>query len=1215
MMTDAVEVKCVELNLVNGYPDRTPNDSIHNSIEDSIRDANTNADANSDTNQLENIFSCNQIIDRTLVVLTFWLTTALIMISYFAIQLANSQTWSGEIEARSWWQVPPLQALFFIATLCSASELTLRFARVNHDVDLRSQEILAGLFLVCVVLFIAAPKFVFEQIKPAAQNGTYKTGNCTDLYDLSAGDQEAMREACPTFDFTDAYVQLPKNLTSLLTANGRDSTTRSALVGITATNLGRVWQALPVLFAIMQRYVDQNVENSLLLFNNHLMKDPCFYRAMPLFCEVGFLRCTHSECQASEENGQSCVVNNALDDWTQCAVTECGQSCAVLTQKQRRKSLSQLLQHVSKELFKLSDSLEEYGMTLVEIDMIMFVFESATKASSESNYANTSSKTKTSMEIIDGCSELWRRNETVDTIDTQESISVVGCNPTERFFEKNAADIRTTYDSGNIFGFVFVSLSIFVGVAGKHRPIFAFASERDKRARFISLTLGIVAAVFIFLGGQNYENASLDPKFYPATVINLQFWVVVYFSVSWFCMHHAIFLLVVNSSQSTSKSGTKFQNRNIKKEGSMRKLTDAKKTMCSLRRKIFSSSGKYNVVYLFLREAVENIVQLVGILNTARVADVTAVSNRALLLSLNLIVLPLVVLVADAKWGPLVARSILIAVESLFDKAFIVLGVLLQSGSNVNASWLSQLLENLPSLLPAFMFCISSRTSIMALASMQDTKERKSKLKKATINWRASAKNDSSIIDSTATSSFNLESKQNKSFQELAQTVKHTVIGDRERVIFTLAGIVSFVLGVALLTHVEISIENQAQKCEAAVGALARCLLPRIYFRDNGLFGKTGCFFENSTVANCSGGRLLENNGIPVQILPEAPDIYMNMTKLEIIDVSGSKLTHLPESWSRVPYLTRIIAAECQSLHILPLPLCFVKTMFPSGGLNVQGTPCSKALNWSTQLLNMEESHQMDITEACVEALSDTLESLDMSHNNISHQDFQSKQLDWIQRLQKMFHLDLSHNNIDALDSFTFTLTRNVDANSVEHIDMKSGVNFGGNPISKFSVQGEAAERVIRILRSLGDVENCASLLTEIRIRGSNGNFSAVLEQLRQSCFSASLQLLMFEANSGFTLLQRGMFQGLTGLTWLDISANKLTSIANGTFSNLKDLKVLRIYDNQLCLCSEIDNKCEVVQKCPEKCNEHDICRCCKESARKHLSKSWGVPAGVYIKW
>ena len=82
------------------------------------------------------------------------------------------------------------------------------------------------------------------------------------------------------------------------------------------------------------------------------------------------------------------------------------------------------------------------------------------------------------------------------------------------------------------------------------------------------------------------------------------------------------------------------------------------------------------------------------------------------------------------------------------------------------------------------------------------------------------------------------------------------------------------------------------------------------------------------------------------------------------------------------------------------------------------------------------------------------------------------------------------------------------------------------------------------------------------------------------------------------------MFQGLTGLTRLDISANKLTSIANGTFSNLKDLKVLKIHDNQLCLCSEIDNKpgfsgaaCEVVQKCPE-------------AARKDLSKSWGVPAG-----
>ena len=1137
-----VDAECdYELNLVDGYSDCTPNTSIHgfdralihhdsNLDSNSIRTTDTTKAANTTSHALP---SCSHIIDSSLTVLTFWVTTVIIMLSYFV--MSNSQAWSGEIDARMWWQVPPLQALFFVATLCSASELTLRFSRTNHDVDLRSKEMLAGVFLLCAILFVAAPKFTFERIEPA-QNVTFSQGNCTDFSnDLSTGDQEAMRKACPTFDFMDAYVQLPKNLTSVLATTGKHSTTRSALVGTVVASLGRVNDVLPLLFNTIEQGTmmgkaairsDQYSE-----YEQHLMKDPCLYLVMSLFCEFSFLRCTHSDCQASEI-GKTCVFNDAINNWLQCAADACGSSCAVVTPENRRKATSHILQQVVEHIawWESEKYLGRVGMSQVEIEMVMFLVEKARRAAAQ--YGSSINNTKNKMNDNSDCSVLWR-NATGVNINIEPA---VGCNPKERFFVA-AADANTTYDSSNVIAFVFVALSIFVGVAAKHRPVFAFAGVRDERARFISLALGIVAAMFIFLGGQNYENASLDPKFSSATVINLQIWCVVYFAVSWLCMHHAIFLLVVKvkASQSNSKSSTNSQDNTVERKGSMGKLVDMKQEVCSWRQEILSSSGKWNVSYLLVREALESIVQLVGILNTARIADVTDVYKRALLLSLNLIVLPLVVLVADATWGPLVARSILIAVETMFDKAFIVLGVILQSNSGVDASAsvFSQLFENLPTLLPAIMFCVSRRTSIMALASMQDTKE---------------TNRDSTTRTATTTRSFSLG--------ELAQTLQHTVSGDKERFIITLVGIVSFVLGVALLTHVKISIKNQAQKCEAAVGALAHCLLPKIYFRDNGLFGETACCFENATIANCSGGRLLDNNAIPVQILPEAPNIYTNMTRLILIDVSDNiDLSRLPESWSRVPSLTQINAAGCTSLITLPLKLCSMSTTLR--GLDIQSTPCSKALNWSMQF-------QSDglIAEACVGALSITLESLDLSHNSIGHSNIESNEFDWIQQLQKLQYLDLSHNSINVLDESVLTLTRNVDANSMERI--KSGVNFGGNPVSKFSVQGEAVERVVRILRSLSDENNCARDLTTVEIRASSGNFSAVFEALSQSCFSTSLLRLSAQGDTSFVLLQRGMFQGMSRLEYLDLSNNNLQTIEVGVFAGLRSLGLIHLWNNKL---------------------------------------------------
>ena len=131
---------------------------------------------------------------------------------------------------------------------------------------------------------------------------------------------------------------------------------------------------------------------------------------------------------------------------------------------------------------------------------------------------------------------------------------------------------------------------------------------------------------------------------------------------------------------------------------------------------VMSSRGKYNVSYRVLREVVENVVQLAGIFSTAMTRDVDAVSMRTMLLSLNFVCLPAVALWAYVVSGPIVAKMNVVLWEALFDRLFIALGVVLQlthSDSLQDSRLGAQLIEHVPSLLPALFYCAFPKTALM----------------------------------------------------------------------------------------------------------------------------------------------------------------------------------------------------------------------------------------------------------------------------------------------------------------------------------------------------------------------------------------------------------------------------------------------------------------------------------------------------------------------
>ena len=134
--------------------------------------------------------------------------------------------------------------------------------------------------------------------------------------------------------------------------------------------------------------------------------------------------------------------------------------------------------------------------------------------------------------------------------------------------------------------------------------------------------------------------------------------------------------------------------------------------------------------FLVSREIIESIVQILGVADTAANADVSLVSLRSSIICLNLIFLPLLGFSLRAKWGPLAALVCCIFAESVFDRAFTVLGVYVQLAQSSFSEAVRHYLVlsrggaweqvvtfssmHLPALLPTVYISMFARTSLMS---------------------------------------------------------------------------------------------------------------------------------------------------------------------------------------------------------------------------------------------------------------------------------------------------------------------------------------------------------------------------------------------------------------------------------------------------------------------------------------------------------------------
>jgi hypothetical protein len=1074
-------------------------------------------------------------------IVVYWaVMAALVAALYPAIalrDLANNRATTHEVKFP--WLLPPLQALFFIALMCNAAELALRFVRVEHEINRRATGFLVVVFFMCVLLFAATPQFAYMHEDPTATVvAPFSEGNCTNLNDLHPLKQDAMKKFCPYFDFDDAFVQPAGS--HFVSGNSMLQT-----IERTVTELG--------VFNEIRDLLPTVILPSLVTKAGGLSDPQCSHLAISAFCEASFVRCVHQNCSKQRIVARACSLAKVIDEWVHCSNNVCMQTsqCSVDSSAKSvetgRKMAQTWITDVITEFFK-----SEFNVALAtkgQVDMLTDVTSQLPEMLSEMSRDDCGQ--------LRGASNSMPNPKAGSTSSTSER---VGCDPLTRTYMASSSVDTRRVDSGHIFAIVFIILNLFVLTMARHQPEFAFISAADRCARITSVILGVVASSFIFLAGQNYETISINfensgNEGLADVVFTLRVWSVLNFVVAFLCIHHAMFLLVSGHSQEFALITTmrvrfpQFDRMIVTIEG----FTHGK--------------GAYFGVFLVLREIVETAIQVLGLDTTAREKGVDFLKMRTTVVCLNLILLPIMAFGGYKFWGATMAKVAVIVCESVFDNVFIMVGVLFSLGGDNEEGNIggfgAQLLKNAPSLLPAVLFFTTDQTPLMIFAELALEKERQRRENAASViqGWvrgfsfrharrrRASNASMADIVQSASARTLGGDSSREDTTSSCLARLKRRGLQILSgRLILGIVMIVSVIVGVVMWTVILAVIQGREDACAQQVGSIARCMFPKRYFKQHGLFGETTCSFNDVEVANCAAGRLVDTaSGKPTTVMPEAPDVYENMTKLSLINVSANRgLERVPASWGRLSDL-HLDLSGCEALHGLPFSLC-EESESSSGrlmrlrALKIGGTRIQRSLNWSGQISRgFRTSWPPTFSQVCEKVFVDTLTSLDLSHNSMTSDDV--GQLKWIRKMNKLSSLYLLHNQIRALTVELFSFTREIwKTGWREKPNVNTSyINFVGNPVDNVSMNAFKIHRLINTIQSLGGPKTCQNGLHAISITAFVGNtdefLDKVLPALQLSCFWPMLRSIRLEGNR-IRSLPDGSFKGLGNLDVLSLRAN-----------------------------------------------------------------------------
>ena len=1163
---------------------------------------------------------------------------------YLATTEQNFKVKQDVWESR-WWAIPPLQTLFFLAIILSTGEVLIRWGpkRKKNTAIIVSQVSMIGVFFLGCILVLSVPSLTLKEQQPL--NRTVERGNCTNARLLKY-------DTCKYIPLD--FVHVANDLPRLELGQNLDRDEKILKIFQLVDELEEFKTAFVYLedlhftkssgSAHLMKLFETVCVDALFDYVCSIVVTPCTYSSCTTVlaelnnCSVlraeRWLKCGVDKC----EKDQEC---NPLVDFTAekihnmllyipSALTNIFTDFKEQGYNNKVELFKFLFEKLDREIrvYRGFQTITRSGNTCQK-----WTSQSPHKHSMALNGGNGLGNHNYCRKISEGKIWCYTTNQTKrwefcdvepdyvepnplrigqtmlnnmpknlsscnfrDKLDNKPSDDTpLTCNPNITMFLSDK--VTYYYDASNIFvpGFSIVVLMLFFTGEGIVIPF-------PNAVRICSLTLGLFITLIIFVGGVNVERASII-KLGGQPNLELQIWASCYYLVSWMCFHHVLCMVIPDNNKKKSKKiisrhrGSAHDQQICCCECTIQPKSYKCLNMLFhfffwFRTEVWSSRGKYYLVRFYMKEIFEVVFQLVGVYESSGETNAYSVYVTSIVIGLNLIVVPLVLESTLLFSGPTLATGLTMFAESIFDKAFIVLSVLMRTtkttvgGTNFSA----KVLRHGLTLLPALSFALY-KSSYVRLA--------------AQYNEHTKSQSHKNIISRRRAKSF----ERRESFVVMKE--KNYLL-----VFFVkIVGVVSVICGMIITIGVSYRFSEISAKCVQQLGPIAQCAFPRHYF-SNGIFGKTSCGEEMYTTFDCRG-RLLG-----VSSIPENHAMYSRMINLTSIDVSNNELESIPESFASIPSLKSLNFESNPSLSKLPYIVCSKPSSITV--VNLTGTKVEKELDWSNQLLKSRST--LSVHSGCINAFENSLVKLSLANNNLTcHRNYRLRRFakgdDYgysgsitfpkedgvvdlcssyaqVKQFRRLSYLNLRNNSIHEI--------RNQNVFPFDHIlvaNESSGVSLENNAINNMvllSRKRQDYQRIFKMTKSMNPiylsnlqmrisnikdedlVEFALKRFSNLKFVDFEGNLlrdTKIVSQnlppsvewldlsgnniqvLKATAFPGLQQLihlsLYFQPNPGLRQIEPGAFQGLRNLKGLILSGVQLQNLQSGSFEGLENLQML----------------------------------------------------------
>ena len=402
--------------------------------------------------------------------------------------------------------------------------------------------------------------------------------------------------------------------------------------------------------------------------------------------------------------------------------------------------------------------------------------------------------------------------------------------------------------------------------------------------------------------------------------------------------------------------------------------------------------------------------QLVGIINSESETEATSASSTAIFVGLNLIMVPLTYSTAMYYSGPTLATGLTVLVESLFDKIFVVLSVMVRSTETTigGTTVAEKILRHGLTLVPAISFAVNKSSYINLAEQYQahNQAEAKKKSKQANKNWgtlklssvgkhtiaktiKLHALKKSKAGTNNVKSSSSLSSSRNLPRRRRSSLVVYQKTNKLVDYFTKAVNTISVVLGLLLVIVVSIRSVQVRTKCHKLLGPIADCAFPKYYFRNGLLTGELTCAEDQYSTIDCTQNPLPQN----IKYIKENPTMYANMMNVTTITITNNKqLLAIPESFASIPTLTSLNVSGNTNLMTLPYSLCSLSLLRNKEvTIEIKNTKIETELVWNGDILKhaktINHTHPvpvMAVQPGCLNALKDTLTHLSLANNELT---------------------------------------------------------------------------------------------------------------------------------------------------------------------------------------------------------------------------------------